>query len=318
MKADIIAISYISSLSQVEPNRKPSHCREVTECVTITVKTKGRIQWVKQLINSARQRYPNIRFVVVDELETDVTKSDYRPTDLPPSGVTYVKTTPGIGHGRKMALTLAETKYALVTDDDFVFTSRTNLTKMVDLLERSSADIVGGYVTDHGYFDGIFRVADRCNLGRCYPSQYNYAGAFYEPVPLFNRCFVCDRVKNFFLADRQVVLAAGSWDTSRPFFEHEDFFVQMRRRGVTVTFCSDIMLNHNTTDRYLAALRTPHQWVMARQFLVKWGFTAVYECNRHTYLQHTDCESWQRIGPQLGLRDGNPALVFDQSRQRIV
>ena len=300
--------------SQVAPRREPSHCQMVTECVTITVKTKGRIRWVNKLIRSVRQEYPDIKFVVVDEFDTNGNKSDSRPSALPHSGVTYVKTMPGIGYGRKVALMLAETKYALVTDDDFAFTARTNLTKMVDLLERSTADIVGGYVNDHGFFDGLFRVADRCVLGRCAPSQYNYAGAFYEQVPLFEHCFVGDRVKNFFLADRQAVLAAGSWDTSRPFFEHEDFFVQMRRSGLTVVFCNDVMVNHNTTDRYLAALRTPHQWVMARHFLGKWGFTAVYECNRHMYLQQANCESWQMAGPQLNYRDGNPAMAFEQKR----
>ena len=294
------------------PNTKSSYCRDVTECVTITVKTKGRIAWVKQLIASARQRYVGIKFVVVDELETKDGRADYRPTDLPPSGVTYVKTTPGIGYGRKIGLKLADTKYALVADDDFVFTARTNLTKMVDLLERSSADIVAGSVIDGAFYEGIFRVADRCDSDSCFPSQYNYAGAFYERVPLFDSCFVCDRVKNFFLADRQAVLAAGSWDASRPFFEHEDFFVQMRRSGVTVALCSDITINHNMTDRYLQAVRTPHQWVMSRLFLVKWGFTAVYECNRHLYLTQTGCEDWAQLGPHLEPRDGNPALAFEQ------
>ena len=289
---------------------KPNHCREVTECVTITVKTKGRIGLVKQLIKSARQHYPNIKFVVVDELENNSNENDYRSVDLPPSGVIYVKTKPGIGFGRKMALMLVETKYALVTDYDFVFTARTNLTKMVDLLERSSADIVGGAVGDHAFFDGIFRVADRCDSGRCYPSLHNYAGAFYEQVPLFSHCVVCDRVKNFFLADRQAVLAAGSWDTSRPFFEHEDFFVQMRGSGVTVALCRDVLIDHNTTDRYLAGLRFPDKWLMARHFLLKWGFTAVHECSLHMYPLQTCCESCREIGPHLEPQEGNPAKAF--------
>ena len=280
---------------QVASSRRQSHCREVTQCVTITIKTKGRLHWVKHLIESARQSYPNIKFVVADELDPNA--KDGYPEDLP-SGVIYVKMKPGIGFGRKMAVKLAETKYALIADYDFVFTKRTNLTKMVDLLERSNAAIVGGSVDDGAFFDGIFRVADRCTSGGCHPGQYNYAGAFYEQVPLFEHCYVADRVKNFFLADRQAVLAAGSWDTSRPFFEHEDFFVQMRSSGVTVAFCKDVQIHHNTTDRYLAGMRHPMKWTMQKHFLDKWDFAGVYECSLQMYHAQSCCESCRAIGPE--------------------
>ena len=301
---------------QVALNRKPNDCREVSDCVTITIKTKGRLPWAKQLIESAWLRYPRIKCVVADEL--DANETDYfRSVNILPPGVIYLKTTPGVGFGRKLALMAVETKYALVVDDDFVFTANTNLTKMVDLLERSSADIVGGRVIDHSVFEGISRVADRYESGRYHPTQTSYAGAFFEKVPLFDSCFVCDRVKNFFLADRQVVLAAGSWDESRPFFEHEDFFVQMRRSGVTVVFCRDVVVYHNSTDRQLEVLRLPYLSPMTKHYLHKWGLTAVYECNRNMYTEQTCCDRCKRIGPSVSFDDNSPTIAFDQTSDVI-
>ena len=299
---------------QVAPDRNSRYCRNVTACVTMTVKTRGRLQNVKRLIESARYLYPHIKVIIADELEPNATDSDYRSVDLPPSGVVYFKTTPGVGFGRRVALSLVVTKYALVMDDDFVFTSQTNLAKLVDLLERSSADIVGGAVIDYVLYAGITRVVDSCeSAGTCYASQYNYPGAFYERVPLFGSCFVTDRVKNFFLADRQAVLAAGSWDESRPFYEHEDFFVQMRRSGVTVALCLDVKVIHRWRNHSrLAFIRGQYDRIMAQQFLLKWKLAAVYECRPQLYLAQNCYVPGSK--PTSTPLDRNTAAALNQSR----
>ena len=295
------------------PNRNSSYCRNVTACVTITVKTRGRLQNVKRLIESARYLYPDIKFIIADELEPNASDSDYRSVDLPPSGVVYFKTTPGVGFGRKVALRLVATKYALVMDDDFVFTSQTNLTKMVDLLERSSAGIVGGAVVDYVLYAGITRVVESCESEACYAFQYNYPGAFYERVPLFDSCFVTDRIKNFFLADRQVVLAAGSWDESRPFYEHEDFFVEMRRSGVTVALCLDVKIIHRWRNHSrLAFIRGQYDRIMAQQFRTKWKLAAVYECSPQLYLAQNCYVPGSK--PTSTPLDTNTATSLNQSR----
>ncbi|MEG7523834.1 MAG: hypothetical protein M3H12_12145, partial [Chromatiales bacterium] len=166
---------------------------------------------------------------------------------------------------------------------------------MVDLLERSNIDIVGGLVGASLGFEGIFRVTDRCVADKCNPNLFIYAKAFYEQVPLFDHCFVADRVKNFFLADRHAVLAAGSWDTSRPFFEHEDFFIQMRRSGVRVAVCTDMNIRHKPINRHLAALRVPYMGAMERHLLLKWGVTAKHNCKPHMYSLQSCCETCKQV-----------------------
>ena len=297
---------------QVARNRSPNHCTDVSKCVTIIIKTKGKLQQLKEIIKAARQRYPNISVVVIDELpmETEQKEKDIETVTLPPSGVVYVKTKKGVPFGRKMALTLVETKYALTLDHDFVFTHDTNITKMVDMLERSNIHIVGGSVVPGGMFEGIFRVADKCVADKCYPNLFTYKWAYYERVPFFDHCVVADRVKNFFLADRQVVLAAGSWDTSRPFYEHEDFFIQMRRSSVRTAYCSDVKIHHNKINRDLADIRMPYAKKMERHLLLKWGFPAKHYCKAPMYSVQSCCETCERYGMALDPKDGNPAKAF--------
>ena len=280
--------------------------------MTIIIKTKGKLQQLKGIIEAARQRYPNISVVVIDELptETEQKKKDIDTVTLPPSGVVYVKTKTGVSFGRKMALMLVETKYALTLDHDFVFTNDTNITKMVDLLERSNIHIVGGSVMRGGEFEGIFRVADKCVADKCNPNLFIYMSAYYERVPLFDHCVVADRVKNFFLADRQAVLAAGSWDTSRPFYEHEDFFIQMRRSGLRTAYCLDVKIQHNTINRDLADIRRPYAKDMERHLLLKWGFPAKHHCKAPMYSVQSCCETCKQFGLALKPEDGNPAKAF--------
>lgn len=43
-----------------------------------------------------------------------------------------------------MAISQVATKYVLWVDDDFIFTPRTRLEKLVDVLEKTSLDLVSG------------------------------------------------------------------------------------------------------------------------------------------------------------------------------
>lgn len=47
--------------------------------------------------------------------------------------------------GRNLAISQVTTKYVLWVDDDFIFTPRTRLEKLVDVLERTSLDLVGAW-----------------------------------------------------------------------------------------------------------------------------------------------------------------------------
>lgn len=44
--------------------------------------------------------------------------------------------------GRNLAVSQVTTKYVLWVDDDFIFTANTKLEKMVDILEKTTLDLV--------------------------------------------------------------------------------------------------------------------------------------------------------------------------------
>ena len=71
--------------------------------------------------------------------------------------------------GRNLAISQVTTKYVLWVDDDFVFTARTRLERLVDVLERTPLDLVGEGPRDGGWEEG-FRQA-KAKAGRPESSQ---------------------------------------------------------------------------------------------------------------------------------------------------
>lgn len=46
--------------------------------------------------------------------------------------------------GRNLAISQVTTKYVLWVDDDFLFTNKTKIEKLVDVLEKTELDVVRG------------------------------------------------------------------------------------------------------------------------------------------------------------------------------
>ena len=70
----------------------------------------------------------------------------------------HVKLHQGVGNGPKNATMLADTKYILVVDDDFVITADMNLRTLVRALDRADLTKASDTVNDNYPFDGAFSV----------------------------------------------------------------------------------------------------------------------------------------------------------------
>lgn len=57
-------------------------------------------------------------------------------------GLWYVSMSQGWFAGRNLAVSQVTTKYVLWVDDDFIFTANTKLEKLVDVLEKTTLDLV--------------------------------------------------------------------------------------------------------------------------------------------------------------------------------
>ena len=268
-------------------------CHNPIDCITVTVKTKNRYGPLTDFCESLHIYYPGMRIMVADEIvehfwAEHASEHFERWQQFLTNNsalVTYIQLGPGVGYGRKVAAMLSATKYVLIADDDFLISRKTNLSKMLQLLESSDASIVGSVIDGNQKFDGVFRVTTRAGLktGAAHSILSHYPRTFYEEVPRFPNCFVADRVKNFFLAKRTAILDAGSWDVNRRYNEHTDFFVQMRKSRLKTVLCSDTSFVHNVQDRSLRRLRRPMNVSLHVHFLVKWKLWAMFDCKAADY-----------------------------------
>lgn len=139
----------------------------ITSLVTIATKTFLRYDKLKDLIDSIRQFYPNVTIVIADDNEhpQPVTGPHIEQYIMPFGKVKKKKWSfcsvlrcetqqvltnlaflnlQGWFAGRNLAVSQVTTKYVLWVDDDFIFTANTNLEKMVDILEKTTLDLVRG------------------------------------------------------------------------------------------------------------------------------------------------------------------------------
>lgn len=267
-------------------------CGQVKNCVTFTIKTRHRLHNVTSLIKSILTFFPESNIVVTDEFNSNYTKAPREWFELynKSPNIVYLQTKTGVGFGRKLATMTAQTKYVLILDDDFLFTGKTNIQKLVDILENTDLKIIGGATDDRFPFDGAIRVWQE-EPGERSAKLALFPHAFYGMVPCFKNCYVADLIKNFFLADREAILNAGSWDETREFYEHEDFFFQMRKSKLKVATCTDVIIHHDAHDRRLAdyRMKTFSKW--KHHLLSKWKLRSYFYCDQKDYVKNIPCKA---------------------------
>ena len=262
----------------------------INDCLTVTIKTRFRYENTIKFITSIHAFYPKLRVIVMDEEESEKymygNKTEKIAWDVflqtNEDLVKHVETKPGVGRGRTEGAKLANTKYILVVDDDYQFTTLTNISRLLEVIEMSDASIVGGDTMDAFPYAGSMRVARNTSDSPSVDLAL-YPNVFYEMVQCFRNCYVADVVKTFFIADRKAILNQGAWDVERLFYEHEDFFINVRRAGLKVVNCKDVLIKHVPKDQFLAAYRRDSHDIWQKHLFRKWKFSDLYICKKETY-----------------------------------
>jgi len=96
---------------------------------TLLIKTFERPECVRNLISSARGKYPHLPIVVIDDSR--------KPTDFGDVEYIYTEFDIGVSKARNMAAVVVKTKYFFSCDDDNVFTPGTDLELAERLLEAN-------------------------------------------------------------------------------------------------------------------------------------------------------------------------------------
>ncbi|KAJ0064260.1 hypothetical protein NL108_001580, partial [Boleophthalmus pectinirostris] len=165
----------------------------ISGLVTLATKTFLRYDKLKDLIDSVRKYYPTVTIVIADD------NKHPQPVTGPHIEQYFMPFGKGWFAGRNLALSQVTTKYVLWVDDDFYFTSNTKLEKLVDILEKTTLDLVGGAVREVTGYTATYRhtisVEDGGEEGDCLHIRTGH----HHTIQGFPNCVVADAVINFFM-----------------------------------------------------------------------------------------------------------------------
>jgi glycosyltransferase involved in cell wall biosynthesis len=205
--------------------------------LTIVIKTFERPNCTQRIIDSIFRYYPEIRIIVADDSRN--------PADI--DFVEYHKLpfNSGISYGRNFLIDQVKTEYFLLLDDDFIFTEKTNLNTLLNILEHTDIDLVAGNIKENQKLRGLSGIGVMRQEGR---TLYITRKAYLAKLPTY---YICDFVPNFFMANTARIKAAGAWDDELKVQEHWAFFYKMRDK-VKTAFCPDVEIEHKkeTNERY--------------------------------------------------------------------
>lgn len=217
-------------------NPAPTQEYNVNTLVTIATKTFLRYDKLQDLINSIRQFYPTTTIVIADDTK------EPKPVTGPHIEHYIMPFGKGWFAGRNLAISQVTTKYVLWVDDDFIFTSNTKLEKMVDLLEKTTLDLVGGAVREVTGYTATYRHMLSTDAGDEEGDCLHIRTGFHHVIEGFPNCVVTDAVINFFMARTEKIQQVG-FDPRLARVGHLGFFID-GLGSLHVGSCNDVIINH--------------------------------------------------------------------------
>ncbi|XP_064155203.1 beta-1,4 N-acetylgalactosaminyltransferase 1-like isoform X1 [Anguilla rostrata] len=217
-------------------NPGPKGDYNISALVTIATKTFLRYDKLQDLIDSIRLYYPTVTIVIADDNENpERVTGPYIEHYIMPFGKGWFA-------GRNLAVSQVTTKYVLWVDDDFIFTANTKVEKMVDILERTTLDLVGGAVREVTGYTATYRQTIVREQGGTEGDCLHIRRGYHHVIQGFPNCVVCDGVINFFLARTEKVRQVG-FDPRLARVAHLEFFID-GLGSLHVGSCDDVIVSH--------------------------------------------------------------------------
>ncbi|XP_036613348.1 beta-1,4 N-acetylgalactosaminyltransferase 2 isoform X2 [Trichosurus vulpecula] len=238
---DIVSIGFGSSVAKFPVNVNqptipklfdPGPERKLRNLVTIATKTFLRPHKLKILLKSIREYYPDVTVIVADDSEKPEKIDDiYVEHYIMPFGKGWFA-------GRNLAVSQVSTKYVLWVDDDFLFTKMTKIEALVDVLEKTELDVVGGSVSGNMFQFKL--LMEQGEDGDCIHKRSGH----FQALDGFPNCVVTSGVVNFFLAHTERLQRVG-FDPRLQRVAHTEFFID--GLGILrVGSCSNVIVNHQS------------------------------------------------------------------------
>ncbi|XP_073739875.1 beta-1,4 N-acetylgalactosaminyltransferase 2 isoform X2 [Callorhinus ursinus] len=208
----------------------PGPERKLRDLVTIATKTFLRPHKFMTMLRSIREYYPDLIVIVADDSK--------EPLKINDKHVEYYTMPFGKGWfaGRNLAISQVTTKYVLWVDDDFLFNNNTKIEVLVDVLEKTELDVVGGSVLGNVFQFKL--LLQKSQNGDC---LHRRPGSF-RPLDGFPRCVVTSGVVNFFLAHTERLQRVG-FDPRLQRVAHSEFFID-GLGSLLVGSCPEVIIGH--------------------------------------------------------------------------
>lgn len=208
--------------------------------VTCVIKSFKRPYALESLYNSIRSFYPEIKIVVVDDSGTEKFMTDSMAKKTGEDSNIVIKQTEfdiGLSAGRNLGLSLTETEYFVLLDDDFIFLEDTKIGRFVEAIKSSNCDIVGGRLNEKGQTRALSTVMNIKD------------GVLYDKTGFHdceNGVYIVDKVYNFFIGNTKNVLTKNKWDENLKLCEHNEFFLRAKfEKTLKVGFIPDVVIGHS-------------------------------------------------------------------------
>ncbi|KAM5309175.1 beta-1,4 N-acetylgalactosaminyltransferase 2 isoform 1-T2 [Glossophaga mutica] len=238
-KVDVVSLESKSSVAKFPVTIRhpvlpklydPGPERKLRDLVTIATKTFLRPHKLMAMLRSLREYYPDLTVIVADDSK--------EPLKINDSRVEYYIMPFGKGWfaGRNLAISQVTTKYVLWVDDDFLFNNKTKIEMLVDVLEKTELDVVGGSVLGNTFQFKL--LLEQSEDGDC---LHRRVGSF-RPLDGFPNCVVTSGVVNFFLAHTDQLLRVG-FDPRLRRVAHSEFFID-GLGSLLVGSCPDVIIGH--------------------------------------------------------------------------
>uniref|UniRef100_A0A4W3K626 Beta-1,4 N-acetylgalactosaminyltransferase 2-like n=1 Tax=Callorhinchus milii TaxID=7868 RepID=A0A4W3K626_CALMI len=211
----------------------PGPGNNINNLVTVTTKTFLRYNKLQILINSIHQFYPNISIIIADD------SANPEKIEGPNIEQYFMPFAKGWFAGRNLVVSQVTTKYLLWVDDDFLFTTETKIEKLVDVLENTNLDLVGGSVNGN-----LFRHKLWHNEGNEEGGCLFRQSGIYRVLDGFPKCGLTSVVVNFFLARTDKLRSVG-FDPLLSRTGHTEAFIDGLGR-ILVGSCSDVVISHQS------------------------------------------------------------------------
>ena len=197
----------------------------------------------------------------------------------------------GLAAGRNFLIKNSKNVYKLILDDDFVFTAKTRIEKMVRVLDdNKDIGVIGGMLTDpHGvdcHYEGRLVIDDHVlyyiplDLKKAVERKNMPLGvAFYDTEIVFNFSII-----------RKEVFEDVEWDDRYKIAgEHTDFFIALKNTDWRIVYMPDVSIIHRQeyNPQYKKMRKRAEFWPI---IFDKWDFDKIVSFHGVEYERKTNKE----------------------------